>query len=645
MRAAHATPKGPAPKGAGCPNGHAVVASGRSLTSPATTEPMTHTRPTAPSTRARRRATPRLCGALAALAALAACGVLAGAALAFAPAARAATSTTMTIEGRGWGHGIGMSQYGADGYAQHGWKYWDIIAHYYTGVSKGKVGNVTIRVLLRDGLSSAVVTDAARYKATWSSKTVKIAAGHAATVTWSSGLYHLRVAGKLVASPAAPITFVPITSRLKSLTANDNGVVGHYRGRLRILHLSAGLEIVNTLPLESYLRGVVPRESPASWPIEALKAQAVAARSYAYRATGSSNSFDVYCTTASQMYGGADGEVASTNTAVTATSGVVPMYGGEAIVAYFFSTSGGHTENIENVWPAAAAVPYLKGVPDPYDTTSPYHSWPDNPIRRTPSSIAAALGFGKGPLRAVYVLKRGSSPRVVKALLIGDNGTATINGYQLRSDLALRDAWAYFTSLSISPTATRTIVYGTAATITGKRYPALGTGQVATLHQLAAGGAWSTRAATAKAASATLGGYTVAFSSISAKVTPTVSTQYYFSTLTAPMGHSAISTRVKIQVKPAVTLTTASTTVAAGAKVDFTGTVTPDPAAKTVWLQTKAPSATAWTDAVQATLDSTGAYKVSWTPAAAGTTDLRVLVAKSSKLVAGASPTLVMTAS
>ena len=607
---------------------------------------MTRTHPTAPSTRTRRRQSSLLRGALVALAALAACGAVSVAALAFAPGARAASSTTMTIEGRGWGHGIGMCQYGADGYALHGWTYWNIIAHYYTGVTKGKVGNVTIRVLLRDGLSSAAVTDAAKYKATWSSTTKTIAAGATATVTWSRGKYHLLVAGKTVASPAVPITFVPVTSKLKSLTANDNGVVGHYRGRLRVVHLSAGLEIVNTLPLESYLCGVVPRESPASWPIEALKAQAVAARSYAYRSLGSSNSFDVYCTTADQMYGGADGEAASSNAAVSATRGVVPMYGGTPIVAYFFSTSGGHTENIENVWPSAAAVPYLKGVPDPYDTTSPYHSWPDNPIRRTPSSIASALGFSKGPLRAVYVLKRGTSPRVVKALLIGDKGTATINGYQLRSDLALRDAWAYFTSLSISPTATRTITYGKAATITGKRYPALGAGQVATLHQLPVGGSWSTRGATAKAASATLGGYSVASTSISAKVTPTASTQYYFSTLTAPMGHTAISTHVTILVRPAVTIAPASESVAVDTAITFTGKVTPVTAVKTVWLQTKAPTATTWSDAVQATLDSSGAYKASWTtPKAAGTTDLRVLAAKSSKLVAGASPTVVITAS
>ena len=232
---------------------------------------------------------------------------LAGAALAAAPAARGASTTTLTLEGRGWGHGIGMSQYGAYGYALHGWKYGAIIQHYYTGVTLGKVSNVSIRVLLRSGASSFAVIDAATFNALWAAKAgtkmVHLGAGTTATVTWTGSSYRLR-AGAKTWTAGAPITFAPTTSKLKLLTANDNGVVGHYRGRLRVVHLTDSLEIVNTLPLESYLLGVVPRESPASWPIEALKAQAVAARSYAYRATGGSGTFDVNCTTASQMYGG-----------------------------------------------------------------------------------------------------------------------------------------------------------------------------------------------------------------------------------------------------------------------------------------------------------------------------------------------------
>ncbi|MGZ4199820.1 MAG: SpoIID/LytB domain-containing protein [Thermoleophilia bacterium] len=564
-------------------------------------------------------------------------------ALVLAPTAGAASATTIVMEGRGWGHGIGMSQYGADGYALHGWKYGDIIKHYYTGVTLGKVPNVTIRVLLRSGVSSVAVTDAARFNATWGAKTVHLAAGTTATVTWSGGSYHLRD-GTRSWSPSTPVTFVPGSSRLKLFTANDNGYVGHYRGRLRVVHLSGGLEIVNALPLESYLFGVVPRESPASWPIEALKAQSVAARSYAYRATGGSGSFDVYCTTASQMYGGADGEAASTDKAVTATKGIVPKYQGTAIVAYFFSTSGGHTENIENVWTSAAAVPYLKGVSDPYDTTSPYHAWPDDPIRRTPAQVASALGFSKGALRAVYVLKRGTSPRVVKALLIGATGATTTDGATLRARLGLRDTWVYFTSLSIAPYPAKTIVYGSNVTLTGRRYPQLAAGKAVTLHVRPAGGAWSSHKAVSAAGSGDVAGYTVRFTSYSVKLTPTTTTQYYFST-PAAMGASALSAHITIDVAPAVTLQASSTTVATGDKVTLSGTVTPATAAKTVTLQAKAPGSSSWSSVGSAALAADGTYSLAWTDAAAGATALRVRVAASKTLVAGTSPTVTITAS
>ena len=165
----------------------------------------------------------------------------------------------------------------------------------------------------------------------------------------------------------------------------------HYRGSLRVARLTSGLAIINVIRVEDYLRGVVPREVPSSWPAEALKAQAVAARSYAAIHFGSAGAYDLYCDTRSQAYNGADGEAASTNAAVAATRGVVPTYGGKPITAYFFSTSGGHTENIENVW-GTAPVPYLKGVDDPYDTYSPYHIWPNDPIRMTGAAVAAALG-------------------------------------------------------------------------------------------------------------------------------------------------------------------------------------------------------------------------------------------------------------
>jgi stage II sporulation protein D len=594
-----------------------------------TGSPQTSTR-----NRGARRRTLAVASALAVLA-----GVLA---LVLAPAANAVAKWTMIMEGRGWGHGIGMSQYGADGYALHGWTYDAIIKHYYTGVTLGKVANVPVRVLLRSGVSSIAATDAAQFKATWTAKTVHIAGGVTATITWSGSRYHLK-AGSSSWVSSTPITFVAETSKLRLLTANDNGYVGRYRGTLRIVHFTNGLEVVNKLPLESYLLGVVPRESPASWPIEALKAQAVAARSYAFRETGGSGSFDVYCTTASQMYGGADGEAASTDKAVTATKGIVPKYGGVAITAFFFSTSGGHTENIENVWSGAAPQPYLKGVPDPYDTTSPYHTWPDNPIHRTPATIAAALGFTKGPLRAVYVVKRGTSPRVVKALLIGGAGWAAVDGATLRARLGLRDAWVFFTSLSINPSTTTTITYGSPAKLTGKRYPPLAPGKTITLHRRPAGGSWVTRGTTTTAGSTVVDGYTAKYTAFSATVTPGVTTQYYVTAPASMVATSSVaSVHVTIDVRPEVTIAPASATVAAGAIVAFSGTVAPATAAKTVWLQTK--TSTGWSNAVSTTLAANGSYRVSWT-AVAGTTALRLRVPASSKLVVGTSPTATITAS
>ena len=575
---------------------------------------------------------------------------MAAAANAAAAPARAQTQTSFALVGRGWGHGIGMSQWGAYGYARHGWKYDAIIKHYYTGVTLGKVANLTVRIMLNEDLSSVSVTDASGFKATSGSKTVSITGGAIAKVTWSSGKYKL-TAGSSSWTFANPVVFKPGGSRLKLLNADQNGHVGHYRGQLRVIRYTAGFMVVNSLALESYLYGVVPRESPSSWPIEALKAQAVAARSYAYGSIGRSGPFDVYCTTASQMYGGADGEATSSDQAVDATKGVVPKYAGKAITAFFFSTSGGHTENIENVW-NTSAVPYLKGVPDPYEpaydpvthTGAYYHIWPDNPITRSASTLAGELGtysatrpFGvKGILRTIYVVKRGTSPRVVKALVIGDAGYSVIAGYDLRYYLNLRDAWVSFTSLSISPSAAtkRIITYGKSTTVSGRLFPGRANGSIVTIHRRPAGDSWVTAGASTKRGSLSLGGYTVWYSDYSHSVKPLRNTQYYF---TSSPGASPKTT---IYVKPAVTLATPSPAPSAGDTVTFTGTVKPTVSGETLWLQTK--SGSAWSDRTSTTLKSDGTFSVAWT-AVSGTTSFRIRVPKSTTMAQGTSATVTVT--
>lgn len=151
----------------------------------------------------------------------------------------------------------------------------------------------------------------------------------------------------------------------KILTAS--GVANaRYRGSFEVLPAQTVPLLINRLGMENYLRGVVPSEMPASWPMEALKAQAIAARSYAYTQT-QYNDPGVYLemTVASQVYGGINKETARSNLAVKETADMYATHNNVPIHAFFHSSSGGHTENSENVW--TSKVPYIRAVIDPYD--------------------------------------------------------------------------------------------------------------------------------------------------------------------------------------------------------------------------------------------------------------------------------------
>ena len=172
-----------------------------------------------------------------------------------------------------------------------------------------------------------------------------------------------------------------------------------YRGELRAVPSGGGLDLVNAVGLEDYLKGVVPREMPADWGDDApaaLRVQAIAARSYALATMKPTAVYDLFDDDRSQTYGGIASEDPRSTRAVASTRNTVLTYGGKVITAYFFSTSGGRTENVENVFTGSPPRPYLVSVPDPYDRASPYHaSWPD-----PPSFTAAGLGPDPGPGRA-----------------------------------------------------------------------------------------------------------------------------------------------------------------------------------------------------------------------------------------------------
>ncbi|HXR29456.1 MAG TPA: SpoIID/LytB domain-containing protein [Solirubrobacteraceae bacterium] len=261
-----------------------------------------------------------------------------------------ARASTLVIEGAGDGHGVGMSQDGAFGFARHGFTYQAILAHYYTGTTLGQ-------------------------------------------------------------APPKAIIRVLVGSRV-----------------LRV-------------PLERYVRGVVAAEMPSGWPPAALQAQAVASRTYALTSHAGGSRFDVYSDTRSQVYLGVAAETSPTNAAVVDTAGQIVLYHGKPATTYFFASSGGMTENIENSFIDAQPEPWLLGVADPYDN-GPSSRWK---LAVGFSAVAGELrGLVKGAFRGIEVLRRGVSPRIVSALVLGSAGSTPVNGPELAARLGLSSTWAYF---------------------------------------------------------------------------------------------------------------------------------------------------------------------------------------------------------
>jgi SpoIID/LytB domain protein len=255
----------------------------------------------------------------------------------------------LEISGAGDGHGVGMSQDGALGYAEHGWTYQAILAHYYTGTALGQApAGATVRVL---------------------------------------------VGGK-----------------------------------------------VQTLPLETYVRGVVSAEMPAGWPLAALEAQAVASRTYALTAHAGGSKFDVYADTRSQVYRGVAAETPQTDTAIADTAGQIVTYEGNPAITYFFASSGGRTENVEDGFPGSQPEPWLRGVTDAYETAQS-----DWKLSISFATAAARLkGLVKGSFRGIEVLARGFSPRILSAAVLGSGGNTQVSGPALEARLGLDSTWAYF---------------------------------------------------------------------------------------------------------------------------------------------------------------------------------------------------------
>ncbi|MBI2684138.1 MAG: SpoIID/LytB domain-containing protein [Actinobacteria bacterium] len=354
--------------------------------------------------------------------------------------AAAAKAPTFTFVGGGFGHGVGMSQFGAYGAAKAGWDAPRILAYYYRGVSFSQIGPGAIRVLVRSGGRQVRASSAVAWQIVDEVAQPNTAFALAPNVSYTvqafgAGVRVRNAAGDVVAT-------LPGLSRLQPVPADGAIAIaqGTYRGALRLVRDGAAIDVVNVVDVEQYLLGVVPREMPSRWGDDApaaLQAQAIAARTYAVRSAKPSRAYDVLPDDRSQVYGGVLAEDPRTSAAVQATRGQVLTYAGQLITAFFFSTSGGKTENVENVFPAEGPKPYLVGVDDPFDVISPQYRWPDPP-RFTGAALGKKLGLGQ-PVVRTKVERRGVSGRVLEFTVIGRDRSVTLAGRDVRRALDLRD--------------------------------------------------------------------------------------------------------------------------------------------------------------------------------------------------------------
>ena len=364
-------------------------------------------------------------------------------------------SVGLYVRGAGYGHGVGMSQYGAAGYAQHGYDYRQILEHYYAQTTLGVVSperKVTVLLRARGSavFSGAVRITGSKLKLNPATTYSVVAAG--ARLRLLSGRHSLgSFAAPLQVTGTGPLTLVGL---------------GAYRGSFVFRPSGGGVMTVNSLGIDSYVRGVVPAEMPSRWPQQALEAQAVAARTYAISSGAAGADFDVYDSTRSQMYEGVRAETGSGDAAVAATRGQVVEYDGRPVTTFFFSSSGGRTESVQNVFTGIAPEAWLVSEPDPYDDSfaNPHYRW-----KLSLGLATAASRLGKlveGRLRGIRIVRHGASPRVIEAQVVGTKGTTTTTGIQLQKDLASPSTWMSFTTVSARGVQTTSTVTDTTTTAT-----------------------------------------------------------------------------------------------------------------------------------------------------------------------------------
>lgn len=387
-----------------------------------------------------------------------------------APEGPTVLGPTVRFYGRGYGHGVGMSQYGARGRALEGQGTADILAHYYRGATPGILDPApAIRVLVLSRFKATKPKPLVIYgrRSDWGidgidrvfprgarltlTPTTKITASGAKT-TWRLRVSDASGAKLLSVAATKPFVVRAVDASGRLQLWSKPTTYDQYRGTLRVIprKTKPTVRVVNRLALELYLRGVVPAEMPSTWPQAALHAQAIASRSYAARKLRPGvSSFDTVDDTRSQVYRGSKAERATTNAAIAATANQVLRKGASVANAMYHSTGGGATEHNENVYTSASGkkvagkVSYLRGSMDrrpdgsAYDDAAPYATWRMKRYNRARLSawFAADPRTDVGDLTALDLRSRGVSGRLIKVTLIGSEGTKTVSSGVFRSVL------------------------------------------------------------------------------------------------------------------------------------------------------------------------------------------------------------------
>jgi SpoIID/LytB domain protein len=385
------------------------------------------------------------------------------------------SSGTFSITGHGWGHGHGMSQWGARQAATEGAAEREITSFYYPGTTRSTTGaNSLVRVLLTADTGYDVIVRpesglSVQYRAQsgaqrdlvlpssvdgcrvgwWRARAVSsdISIQALCGESWKTWRGTGSVDGN------SPVTFTPSDGMVDVARRLSSGFERKaYRGSIEANRSGSSLRAVNVVRIEQYLRAVVPNEMPSSWPQQALRAQAVAARTYAMReAQDRGGYFDVYDTTASQVYPGArlynsswsvvrSYEASSTDSAVSATAGVHLRYGGRPAFTQFSSSNGGVTSQ--------GSQPYLARKSDPWDAAATSNSrlnWTDSVTATRLQNSYSSIGR----LLRIRVLEREGlgdwGGRILRMRLEGDRGNVTISGdSRVRSALGTNSSYLTF---------------------------------------------------------------------------------------------------------------------------------------------------------------------------------------------------------